>query len=48
MPGQDFYTGMGDCFKKIVANEGYVIGAFGREHAWKMREQMRQQCLLRI
>lgn len=23
VPGQDFYTGMGDCFKKIVANEGF-------------------------
>ncbi|CAK1355427.1 Mitochondrial 2-oxodicarboxylate carrier 2 [Cercospora beticola] len=23
IPGQDFYTGMGDCFKKIVANEGF-------------------------
>jgi solute carrier family 25 (mitochondrial 2-oxodicarboxylate transporter), member 21 len=24
VPGQDHYTGMLDCFKKIVANEGYA------------------------
>lgn len=23
VPGQDYYTGMGDCFKKIIANEGF-------------------------
>lgn len=22
--GQDFYTGMGDCFRKIIKNEGCV------------------------
>ena len=25
VPGQDHYTGMIDCFQKIIRNEGYII-----------------------
>jgi hypothetical protein len=29
VPGQDHYTGMVDCFQKIVRNEGYVCYHLG-------------------
>jgi solute carrier family 25 2-oxodicarboxylate transporter 21 len=34
VPGQDHYTGMLDCIKKIVKNEGYVRSWYTGRWTW--------------